>query len=119
MTGVFFIDQAAVQQVSFINRFGGLLRIDSRTRHATRDTLASTHCRTMDTVLTFAIHACRIMTGSSRTFFEPIQFHLQLADLAIQPLGLTLRIWGWRPPLAFKQRFGLLLNPLLPLSYLG
>jgi hypothetical protein len=51
----------------------------------------------------------------SRFFFKPVEFHLQLANLAVQPFRLLVGGNWLRASFAFKQRFGLVLNFLLPL----
>ncbi len=51
-------------------------------------------------------------------FFEPVKFHLQLADLAVQQFRLPMRSHWLGTALAFKQGAGLLLDFLLPLPNL-
>jgi hypothetical protein len=52
-------------------------------------------------------------------FFEPVEFHLQLADLAVEKLRLAVRGQRLRAALAFKQRARLCLDFLLPLPNLN
>ena len=59
------------------------------------------------------------LQADPRLFFKPVQFHIQLPYLGVQPVRVALRIdWFWSS-LAIKQAAGIVQQLLFPLTHLG
>lgn len=64
------------------------------------------------------MQARRVRTDRSQTFFEPVQFYLQLANLAVHHLRRPMRLHRFGAALSFEKGLRLLLDRLLPLPRL-